>query len=173
MIFSLPYLVARQIDWVIFLLRFALDLTPMLSFALFFICRLIWCILNLLGQSLMDQVWPLSFWVTIGQHRMVCAKTISSWVRKVFCISKAHFSRFSQGAAALAAGVSLAFILQAGGWARVPTPARHYFSTYITTMISTRILYSMLCLASVSRCSLGKCQTLTYIESCVCWAVGP
>ena len=33
-----------------------------------------------------------------------------------------------------AAGVSLVTILQAGDWARVSTPARHYFSTYITTM---------------------------------------
>ena len=35
--------------------------------------------------------------------------------------------------AALAAGVSLVSFLQAGDWARVSTPARHYFSTYITT----------------------------------------
>ena len=35
--------------------------------------------------------------------------------------------------AALAAGVSLMTILQAGDWAQVSTPARHYFSTYITT----------------------------------------
>ena len=35
--------------------------------------------------------------------------------------------------AALAAGVSPVSILQAGDWARVSTPARHYFSTYITT----------------------------------------
>ena len=36
--------------------------------------------------------------------------------------------------AAFVAGVSLVTILQAGDWARVSTPARHYFSTYITTM---------------------------------------
>ena len=35
----------------------------------------------------------------------------------------------------------------------------------------TRILHSMLCWVSVSRCSLGKHQTLTYIESSKCWAV--
>ena len=29
----------------------------------------------------------------------------------------------------------------------------------------------MLCWPSVSRSSLGKCQTLTYIDSCLCWAV--
>ena len=42
-----------------------------------------------------------------------------------------------QGAAAsvaLAAGVSLVSILQAGDWVRVSTTARHYFSHYITTM---------------------------------------
>ena len=36
-------------------------------------------------------------------------------------------------AAALAAGVSLVSILQAGDWARVSALARHYFSPYITT----------------------------------------
>ena len=36
--------------------------------------------------------------------------------------------------AALAAGVSLVTILQVVDWTRVSTPARHYFSTYITTM---------------------------------------
>ena len=35
--------------------------------------------------------------------------------------------------AALVPGVSLVTILQAGDWTRVSTPARHYFSTYITT----------------------------------------
>ena len=65
----------------------------------------------------------------------VCAKTISSWVRKVLCVAKAHM--FLQGAAAsaaLAAGISLVSILQAGDWARVSTLARDYFSPYITTM---------------------------------------
>ena len=33
--------------------------------------------------------------------------------------------------AALAAGVSLVTILQAGDWTRVSMPARNYFSTYI------------------------------------------
>ena len=35
--------------------------------------------------------------------------------------------------AALAASVSMVTILQTGDWTRVSTPARHYFSTYITT----------------------------------------
>ena len=36
--------------------------------------------------------------------------------------------------AALVAGLSLVTILQVGDWTRVSTPARYYFSTYITTM---------------------------------------
>ena len=71
------------------------------------------------------------------EHRSVCAKTISLWVRKVLCIAKAHMSlRSSWGTAvsvALTACVSLVSILQAGGWARVSTPARHYFLPHITT----------------------------------------
>ena len=71
------------------------------------------------------------------QHQPVCAKTISSWVRKVLCVAKAHMSLGSllgvPASAALAAGVSLVTILQVGDWTRVSTPARHYFSTYITT----------------------------------------
>ena len=49
-----------------------------------------------------------------------------------------------QGAAAsaaLAAGVSLVSILQAGDWAKVSTPARHYFSPYITT--TTTVIFSL------------------------------
>ena len=74
--------------------------------------------------------------------------------------------------AALVAGVSLVPILLAGDWANIPTPARHYFFPTLLLWISTRTLYSVLCWASVSRSSLGKCQTLTYIESCISWAVG-
>ena len=72
------------------------------------------------------------------QHWPVCAKTISSWVRKTLCIAKAHMSlgsfRGVIAPTALATGVSLVSILQAGDWARFCTPARCYFSIYITTM---------------------------------------
>ena len=65
----------------------------------------------------------------------VCAKTTSSWVRKVLCVAKPHMSPGSLwGATAIVAGISLVSILQAGDWARVSTPARHYFSPYITTV---------------------------------------
>ena len=77
-----------------------------------------------------------SFLVNNRQHQPVCAKTISSWIRKVLCVAKVHLSPGSLWqAAALAAGVSLVSILQAGDWARVSTPARHYFSLYITTLL--------------------------------------
>ena len=72
------------------------------------------------------------------QHRPVCTKTISSWVRKVLCVAKAHMFPGSfwgaAASAALVAGVSLVSILQAGDWARVSTLARHYFSPYITAV---------------------------------------
>ena len=78
------------------------------------------------------------FWGNNRQHQPVCAKTISSWVRKVLGVAKAHMSLGSLwgvgASAALAAGVSLVTNLQAGDWTRVSMPARHYFSTYITTM---------------------------------------
>ena len=74
------------------------------------------------------------------QHWPVCAKTISSWVRKVLCVAKAHMSLGSlwgvAASTALAAGVSLVTILQVGDWVRVSTPARHYFATYITTAVA-------------------------------------
>ena len=65
----------------------------------------------------------------------VCAKIISSWVRKVVSTDEAQMSLCNgQGdvaSGALAADVSLVSILQAGYRARVSTPARHYFSTNI------------------------------------------
>ena len=85
----------------------------------------------------MDLEWLLLFLGNNRQHWPVCAKTISSWVRKVLGVVKAHMSLGSlwgvAASVALAAGVSLVTIMPAGDWNRVSTPARHYFSTYITT----------------------------------------
>ena len=75
--------------------------------------------------------------------------------------------------AALAAGVSLVTILQAGDWPRVFMPARHYFSTYITMMDQHQDSVQHAVLGLSERSSPGKCQTLTYTQSCICWAVGP
>ena len=55
------------------------------------------------------------FWGNNRQQRPVCAKTISSWVRKVLHVAKAHMSPGSlwgvAASAALVAGVSLVSIL--------------------------------------------------------------
>ena len=60
------------------------------------------------------------------QHMPVCTKTISSWVRKVLCIAKAHMSpcavSSAAASAALVVGVSLVSILQAEAWSRLSTP---------------------------------------------------
>ena len=72
------------------------------------------------------------------QHMSVCAKTIFSWVRKVLSITEEHMSPSTLHgtlvAAALVGGVSWGSIQQAGDWARVANPARHYFTTSIITM---------------------------------------
>ena len=138
LLFSFPCLVARQIIQVIFPLRFVLSLTPVLIFVLFFIWRLIADVLNPFRKKPDGSRVTSLFLGNNRQHRPVCAKTISSWVRKVLCVAKAHMSPGSlQGAAAfaaLAAGVSLVSILQTGDWARVSTVARHYFPLTLLTM---------------------------------------
>ena len=111
-------------------------LNPMLIFALFFYLK------AYLRHTAPFWMKPDGSCVTslfLGnnrKHQPVCGKTISSWVRKVFCVVKAHVSlgylQEVAASAALAAGVSLVSILQAGDWARVSTPPRHYFSTCIT-----------------------------------------
>ena len=73
------------------------------------------------------------------QHQPVCAKTISSWVRKVLSVAKAHMSLgLSPGGCCFCSLSSWCFSgyhpADAGDWTRVSTPTRHYFSTYITTM---------------------------------------
>ena len=128
----------------------------------FFIWRLIWGILNLLGRSLMDCMWPV-FLGNNMQHRSVLKPFL---LGKESSLLLKHMSPGSLwGAAAsatLAAGVSLMSIPQADDWTRV-SPDRHYFPPTLLLQIGTRILSSVLHRASVSRCSLGKCQTLTYI----------
>ena len=136
LLFSFLYLVTGWIDQVIFLLRFALSLIPMLIFSLFYLKA---CLRHTEPfRKKLDGLWLSSLFLgNTRQHRLVCAKTISSWVRKVLCVAKAHMSPGSlwgaAASAALAVGVSLVSILQAGDWARVSTPDRPYFSPYITT----------------------------------------
>ena len=110
----------------------------MLIFALFFYLKAyLRCTESFRNKSDGSRVTSL-FLGNNRQHCPVCPKTISSWVWKVLSVAKAHMSLGSvwgiAASATLAAGVSLVTILQAGDWTRVSTPARHYFSTYITTM---------------------------------------
>ena len=72
------------------------------------------------------------------------------------------------GAAAIAAGISLVSILQAGDWARVSMLARHNFSMDITNADWHQESVQHAVVGFMSRCSFGKCQTLTYIKSCDC-----
>ena len=112
------------------------------------------------------------FWVIIGSTGQSVLKPFSSWVRKVLCIFKAHISLgclwWAATSAAVVAGVSLVSILQAGDWANsFYTGLVTIFPLALLLWISTRTLYRVLCSASVSRSSLGKCQTLTCIQSCI------
>ena len=117
------------------------------------------------------------FWGNNRKHRPICAKTISSWVRKVLCVAKAHMSPGSLLGLQLLQPLWLVFpwcpsCMQVTGLEFV-----HWLDTIfpltLLLWISTRTPYSVPCRASVSRSSLGKCQTLTYIQSCICWAVRP
>ena len=105
------------------------------------------------------------------KHRPVCAKTFSSWVKKVSMLIKHMSVGFPLGAAtsaALAAGVSLDSILQVSACAGVSTPARHYFPPISLLRIDIKILCNILYRVSVSRFFIDKCQALTYIKSCKC-----
>ena len=68
----------------------------------------------------------------------------------------------------LVAGISLVSILQVGDWARVSTPAKHYFPPVTLLQISTSILCNMLYWASVHRCFL----VLSNIDLCSLANVG-
>ena len=136
LLFLFWHLVVRWNDWVIYKLKFALNSIWMLIFALSFTWRLNYTVLSLLGRSRIDLRCALCFWGNNRQHMPVCAKTISSWVTKIWGVAKAHMSPGSLHdtvvSAAYAVGVSLMSILQPGDWVRVSIPARHYFSSYIS-----------------------------------------
>ena len=146
LLFSFPYLVESWIDQVIFLLRFWLESHSIVNpYPVFYL------------KAYLRHTEPFRkktdglhvtflFWGNNRQHRPVCAKTISSWVRKVLCVAEAHISLCSAWeATALAVGVFLVSILQAGDLARVSILARHYFPPTLLLQIGTRILYSILC----------------------------
>ena len=102
----------------IFPMRFVLSLIPMLILALFFIWSLIWDILNHLGQSQMDHMWLLCFWVTIGSISLSVLKQFLLWVGKVLCVAKAHMSPGSLGSCYICSLRQLVFpgVHPAGRW---------------------------------------------------------
>ena len=104
------------------------------------------------------------------QHMTICAKMISSWLRKVLNIANAHMSlgilQVAAESAVLVAGVSIVSILQAGDGTRVYSPARHFSKYILLLWISTRIQWSVLSWALESRQLVGKYQILTYLKSC-------
>ena len=90
----------------------------------------------------MDQMQCLCSWVTIGS-------TGQSVLKPLLCVAMAYMTLGSLWgvvvSAALAAGVSMVSILQAGGWATVSMLAIHYFSTYITTTDQHQGLCAVCC----------------------------
>ena len=131
LVFLFQHLVVRWIDWIILPSQICANL--ILIFAWSFTQRLTYTTLNLLGRSQMDPGCTL-FLGNNRQHMSVYATLISSWVRKVLCVTKVHMSPGTLcGAAVLVAGVSLVSTLQEGDWTKVSTTARYYFSMCITT----------------------------------------
>ena len=66
----------------------------------------------------------------------------------------------------LEARFSLVSTMPVGDWARVSTPAKHFFQYISLLQIGTKILCSMLSYALVNSQLVCKCQTLTYVKSC-------
>ena len=99
----------------------------------------------------------------------VCVKKISSWVRKVWCMAMTCMSLGTlQGAAAsaaLATGVSLVSILQVGDAHTFYSNETLFFNIYHYCR-STKIGFSLLLWDLASSHIVGKCWTLTYINSC-------
>ena len=135
LLFLFLHLVVRQIDWIFFHLKFILNLTLMLVFALSFTLRLT---TEPFRKRLDEPAMYSLFGGNNRQYVPICTKMIYSWVRKVLGIEKAHMSPSTLQAAAvsvaLVADVYRVSIMQAGDWAKVSVPSRHYFSTYITTI---------------------------------------
>ena len=98
---------------------------------------------------------------------LLCTKMNSPWARKVLSIAKAHMYAGSPlGDAASVDLVAVIFLVsnsQAGNWVKVSTPARDYFSTYITTpeQYQDSVQHAVLEL-------VAKCEILTYLMSCQC-----
>ena len=105
------------------------------------------------------------------EHQPVCAKTISSWVRKVLCVAKAHMSLGCLWGLLLLQPWQLVF----PQWPSCRQVTGPKFLHQLGTISPLHYYYRLapgLCIACWARSSPGKCQTLTYTQSCICWAVG-
>ena len=105
----------KWINWVIFLLRFVINLIPVLIFALYFYLKAYLQCPEPFSKVPDESHVTFLFLGNNRQHRPVCAKIISSWVKKVLYIAKAHVLGSvweAATSAAKAAGVSLVSILQ-------------------------------------------------------------
>ena len=131
LLFVFLCLVARQIIHIIFLLRFVLSLIPILIFALFFYLKAYLRCTEPFRMKPDGSYVTSLFWVTIGGTGLSVLKAFLLGYRNFFvllkCICHWALSGGTAASVALAAGVSLVTILQAGDWAKVSMPARHYF----------------------------------------------
>ena len=110
----------RQIDCIIYNLKFALNLILMIVFALYFTYHLDCAIICLLERSEMDLMCPLSFWVKVGG---TCLSVLKPFLLGFggFGVLLRHISPGTLHGAVvsptLVGCVSLVSILQASNWA--------------------------------------------------------
>ena len=128
----------RLITWVIYHLRFTLNLTLMLIFALFFYLKANLCHTQpSRKRSNGSHVYSL-FLATTGNVCLFVLRSFLLGLRDFLSIMKVHMSpstlHGAKVSAALVADFLLVSILRVGDWSQVSTHTRHYFSTYITTV---------------------------------------
>ena len=99
---------------------------------LFYLRAYLWCTEPFRKKPDRLHVTPLSLGNDM-QHRPVCAKTISSWIRNIFCTAKEQMSLGGCSICSLGTWCFLVSSLQAGDWARVSTQDKTPFSTYFST----------------------------------------
>ena len=169
LLFLFWHLELRWIEWVIYHLKFALNLILML-FLSCLLCRLTYTIMGLLGRSLMDFICTVCFWVTIGRTCL--------YVPKQFLPRLGNFWVLQRFICLLVPSVVL--WCQQLWWLVFPLcpPCRLVTGPeflpqsdiifLLTSLLPFGTWLSFSELSWVSLCShlVGKCQTLTYIKSC-------
>ena len=139
---------------------------PWLIFVSCSIWKLIWEKLSL-SSSQIGHWWTLYSLVTayvilcqdnflLGQKNRSIAKT---------CVYLGAFWEVA-ASVSLVAIISVVSMPQVGGWARLSTPARHFFLYTLLLLIGIRILCSMLFWALISKPLFCEYQILINIMSC-------